>query len=114
MYDGCTTQQVAAQTVCGPDNDRLEASLWSPVPDPGTELNAKTALVGFPVAPSGADGPIIPFDRYSLVLDSELVSHSAAGTEIRAALVRVDGSGVYFLSAQQLGAMAQDPDVTIF
>jgi hypothetical protein len=115
MYQGFAARTLSTQIGFEIDDDWFEPASQplSLMTDPDTELFAKTALVCSPIVLLGDGAPVIPFGTYDLVFSSGQTSPIGTETAIRAALVGRDGGEPITISAQQLDALARDPDVEI-
>lgn len=90
----------------------LASRLMSKPADPAVEIAEQVVYVCFPVLLPGEDGRVIPFGRYHLAARHQSSSQSAPPQQ--AMLVHRDNGARIVLSAQQLNAIARDPDVEIF
>ena len=113
MYQGFATRTLSVQIGFEIDEDWFEpaSQSLSLKIDPDTELFAKTALVGSPIVLRGDGGPVIPFGTYDLVFSSGQTSFTGDGHSDR--IGDRDGGEPITISAQQLDALARDPDVEI-
>jgi len=113
MYQGFAARTLSVQIGFEIDEDWFEpaSQSLSLKVDPDTELFAKTALVCSPIVLRGDGGPVIPFGTYDLVFSSGQTSFTGDGHSDR--IGDWDGGEPITISAQQLDALARDPDVEI-
>ena len=111
MYQGFAARTLSVQIGFEIDEDWFEPASLSLKIDPDTLLFAKTALVCSPIVLRGDGGPVIPFGTYDLVFSSGQTSFTGDGHSDR--IGDRDGGEPITISAQQLDALARDPDVEI-
>jgi hypothetical protein len=80
--------------------------------NPVVKIAEQVVYVCFPVILPGEDGRVIPFGRYHLVARNQ--SRPQLGRPHQAMLVNGDNGARIDLSAQQLNAIVQDPDVEFY
>jgi len=90
----------------------LAARHLSKPTDPVVTVAEQVVYVCFPVVLPGEDGRVIPFGRYHLAARRQ--SRPQSGRPHQAMLVNEDNRGSISLTAQQLNAIAQDPDVEFY
>lgn len=103
-----TSRQTVYEKVEQPSSDlRLAPKSCDPAP----MIAEKIVLVCFPVLLPGENGRVIPFGRYDLTASHH--NGSPGTTSEKAVLVNRDNGACIVLSAQELTAIVEDPDVEI-
>ena len=90
----------------------LAARHLSKPAEPLVKIAEQVVYVCFPVIIPGEDGRVIPFGRYHLATRRQ--SRPQSGRPHQSMLVNEDNGAHISLSAQQLNAIAQDPDVEFY
>lgn len=114
MLTTAVTSTISKRTAYDRDAEWPPLASWQ-VPklaDPVVKIAEQVVYVCFPVVLPGEDGRVIPFGRYHLTTRRR--SKPQSGRPHQAMLVNGDNGERIGLSAQQLNAIAQDPDVEFY